>query len=1112
MFHRTRHRVLALVACVAVVLSSLIGLTVAAQASPGKTAPSAKQSSLSTAPADATYVVDDAKQGAGLDEFDYVGSGWGHATGEGAPANPYDGTNSWTDETGDKVSFTFVGTQITLYTITDSSNGIGALSLDGGTPTMLDFYGATRTGDVVLWTSPTLPEGQHTLTLTDTGAKDAASTGTNIIVDRVSYIGQPPPPVHTAITVDPTSAGRIYDGIGAISGGGGNSRLLIDYPAKQRNQILDYLFKPGYGASLQILKLEIGGGANSTDGSEPSIEDTRGNVDCNVGYEFWLAEQAKKLNPNIKLYGLAWTAPGWIGNGNFWSQDMINYLMTWLGCAKSDGLTINYLGGWNERGYNAGWYEDLHAAIAARGLPTQIVADDSGWDEADAMATDPAFAKSVDILGAHYSCEGGDGGDADSCSTTQNALATGKPLWDSEQGSQDDNSGAPALIRAITRGYIDAKMTALLNWPLIASMTSNLPYPTDGMMVADQPWSGNYSVGENAWVTAQVTQFAQPGWQFLDSGSGYLGGDRTNGSYISLTSPAKTDYSTVVETTTATAASTATFTVPAALSGKTVHVWATNLGSANNAEQFVHLGDLTPSSTGTFSYTLQPDYVYTFSTVNGGGKGTGVSPLPHALALPYSDNYNSYQPGQEARYAEDMQGTFEVQPCAAGRRGECLQQMLPIKPIEWQQDSDAFTLIGDPSWTNYTVKTDVELAKPGTVELIGRAGTQNRPQSDQQGYYFQISDTGAWTLLKSDDNGNRTVLATASVAPLGVGTWHSLALSFAGSAITASVDGKPVVTVTDSSYTSGQVGLGLTGYATDQFDNLSVTPTPPAVPTATVTVTPSAKTVQMGKDIKVTATFSVPKGASTAQGINLSLNTPAGFTLDPDGQGQNQLDGLALAQVPAQPQVYGAVKPGQQVSATWLLAAPVSGASTATITATATFAQHEVAHVLTGAGPVQVINPPAPTGTVDVSSLPFLSSTNGLSNGWGPVERNESVGGSNENDGEPITIDGTVYPNGLGTNSISDVKVYLGGNCTSFTSTVGVDAEVGNSGSVTFSVLGDGQTLASTNVINGGAPAQTVTANVAGVQILDLVVGDGAPPGNGNDHGDWAMPTLTCSN
>ena len=139
----------------------------------------------------------------------------------------------------------------------------------------------------------------------------------------------------TTISVNGTSGGRTFDGIGAISGGGGNSRLLADYPAAQQSQILDYLFRPGYGADLQILKVEIGGDANSTDGAEPSIEHTSGAVACNTGYEFWLMEQAKARNPNIKLYGLAWAAPGWIGGGNFWSTDMINYLVSWLNCAKS---------------------------------------------------------------------------------------------------------------------------------------------------------------------------------------------------------------------------------------------------------------------------------------------------------------------------------------------------------------------------------------------------------------------------------------------------------------------------------------------------------------------------------------------------------------------------------------------------------------------------------------------------------------------------------------------------------------------------------------------------------------------------------------------------------
>src|SRR5689334_11966650 len=53
----------------------------------------------------------------------------------------------------------------------------------------------------------------------------------------------------TTVTINGTSAGRTLDGIGAISGGGGNSRLLFDYPEPQRSQILDYLFKPGYGAA-----------------------------------------------------------------------------------------------------------------------------------------------------------------------------------------------------------------------------------------------------------------------------------------------------------------------------------------------------------------------------------------------------------------------------------------------------------------------------------------------------------------------------------------------------------------------------------------------------------------------------------------------------------------------------------------------------------------------------------------------------------------------------------------------------------------------------------------------------------------------------------------------
>jgi len=632
-------------------------------------------------------------------------------------------------------------------------------------------------------------------------------------VTAIALAGPATAEAATTITVDGTHGGRTFDGIGAISGGGGNSRLLIDYPEPQRSQVLDYLFKPGYGADLQVLKLEIGGDANSTDGSEPSIEHTRGAVNCGGGYEWWLAEQAKARNPKIELYGLAWAAPGWIGNGDFWSQDMVDYLMTWLGCARQHGLAINFLGGWNERGYDKGWYENLHTTLAARGYGgVKVVGADSGWEVAGDMVKDPTFARSVDIVGAHYPCHGGDGGDAISCGTTSDALSTGKPLWASENGSQDVNSGTAALIRSITRGYLDAKMTAYLNWPLLAAIYPNLPYSTVGLAVAPSPWSGAYRTGKSTWATAQVTQFTQPGWHFIDSASGYLG---TSGSYVTLTDGH--DYSTVIETSTATTSQTATFAVTGGLNTGSAHVWATSLGSGPD---FQHTADVNGAG---YTLTLQPNMIYTVSTTTGQGKGTATSPADHGLALPYNDNFDGYATGTEARYLSDMQGSYEIQPCV-GRAGKCVTQMAPVRPIEWQDDSDAFSLLGDQDWGNYTVSADVRLAGAGTVELMGRANSQSRPQSHQNAYYFRVSNTGAWSIVAGDTSGALTTLASGTTTALGTNAWHTLSVTFQGNTITGAVDGRTAGSATDGRWTNGQAGIGIVGYATDQFDNLAIAP------------------------------------------------------------------------------------------------------------------------------------------------------------------------------------------------------------------------------------------------------------------------------------------------
>src|ERR1700730_2534852 len=151
------------------------------------------------------------------------------------------------------------------------------------------------------------------------------------------------PPVYgqmKTVVIDGSSKGRIFDGIGAVSAGA-SSRLLIDYEEPQRSQILDYLFKPGYGAALQHLKVEIGADIQSTDGSEPSHMRTPSDRDSTRGYEWWLMTEAHRRNPHIVLEVLPWGAPRWVGENvagkeTLYSPRMGAYVADFIRAAKRD--------------------------------------------------------------------------------------------------------------------------------------------------------------------------------------------------------------------------------------------------------------------------------------------------------------------------------------------------------------------------------------------------------------------------------------------------------------------------------------------------------------------------------------------------------------------------------------------------------------------------------------------------------------------------------------------------------------------------------------------------------------------------------------------------------
>jgi O-glycosyl hydrolase len=634
--------------------------------------------------------------------------------------------------------------------------------------------------------------------------------------------------VGQTISIDKSGSGKVFEGVGAISGGGGNTRLLIDYPEPYRSQILDYLFKPNYGASLQILKVEIGADMDSTDGAESSHMHTRSDENYQRGYEWWLMEQAKARNPHIKLAALPWGAPRWVGDGNYWSRDMIDYMVKWVKHAQSDHhLTIDYLGGRNEHGYDIKFYKDLRAALRANELSSiQVVASDDWekvklWSVATEMTKDPGLNDAIDIVGVHGPWWSG--------YPTADAQSLGKPLWDSE-AHFDENPPYNEIARNINRNYVLGRITATMYWPIVSAIYDNLPFDNIGFIKCNQPWSGHYVVTPSLWVMAHTSQFAQPGWRYIDSASGFFGKDDTgpHGSYVTLQSPNHSNFSMIVETVEAKAAQTAHFKING-FAQKTLHLWTTNLKSSDPSEWFVQLPDV-PSAQGEFSLDFEPGRMYTLTTTTGQNKGNAVAPASTPLMLPFEDNFKNYPQGKLARYFSDMVGGFETSNCAGGRSGICLRQVVPAEPTFWKNTVQRpFTIVGNLDWQDYRVSTDILLEQPGSVDLLGRVSGMS-DFDVPNAYVLRVSDTGHWSLLKTLDKRDEkkkemkeeTVLATGTVKAIGAGHWHTVALAFRKDSIAAEIDGAVVKTVTDNDYSKGMTGVGTLGYIHAQFDNFKV--------------------------------------------------------------------------------------------------------------------------------------------------------------------------------------------------------------------------------------------------------------------------------------------------
>jgi chitodextrinase len=132
---------------------------------------------------DGSTSINDNITGKGLNQFEFS-SKWNY----GGQSNAYLEDNHWSSNRNAYYKVRFNGTQIKLYGATSANHGIAAVSIDNGAETYVDFYAVKRADNVLVYTSPVLTQGQHTLKVRVTGSRNSNSKGTTVTSDRVNIL------------------------------------------------------------------------------------------------------------------------------------------------------------------------------------------------------------------------------------------------------------------------------------------------------------------------------------------------------------------------------------------------------------------------------------------------------------------------------------------------------------------------------------------------------------------------------------------------------------------------------------------------------------------------------------------------------------------------------------------------------------------------------------------------------------------------------------------------------------------------------------------------------------------------------------------------------------
>lgn len=575
-----------------------------------------------------------------------------------------------------------------------------------------------------------------------------------------------------------------YRGNGMVSANN-TSRLLIDYKAVNPaayEQLLQLLFGEK-GLGINHLKLEMGSDINSSSGTEACVKRSpEEKADVTRGAGFVLAHDAREINPGITLDMLFWSEPRWVTDAADPYDARYRWYKETLDAAyETYGLKFDYVSATrNERAWDDEWIKYLSRRLKAeKDCPYDYSAigivtgeEVCTWKGADDMIADRELADAVDVIGSHYTSWSTD--------NAKSLAGQGKDLWlregsapaeyaqgayryDGGQGGLNALNGMLDVANRFLTMYHGGRMCLYEYQPAIAAYYSGATYTQKQLILADEPWSGHYTLDSGFYMGLHFSRFYKRGWAFIDNacyGDGKPGGDGhcivdARYTYMTACDPDTNDYSFTVTNTTDKPI-TYSFTVRAEeKSASPVYVWETRGpdSGAYDENYFKKTAVLTPvKKRSGYGYTVEikPYSLVTLTTLDVEGDTFTCPYESKILPLPYSDDFGYDEEfitsrGGAPLYTCDGGGAFEI---VRREGGNVLMQKITAdsKADEWGWTPDPVTDFGDDRWADYGVTADVSLAPSDSPDTnyAGICARYNLADIGDSGYRLALYESGRW--------------------------------------------------------------------------------------------------------------------------------------------------------------------------------------------------------------------------------------------------------------------------------------------------------------------------------------------------------------------------------